>query len=434
MSRSPMLRRSAISAAPLAAIAAFAVIAPHTRASAFGGAASTPAVVTSTAGSPTVESPAESPGVTSSTAVAPALAATPRVTTTRVATGLVSPVLVRSANDGTARLFVVEQAGRVRVVSGGRITGTYLDIRSLVRSGGEQGMLGLAFAPDFAKSHLLWVTYTRGDGALVLARFTAASTTSPNVSTGTRRTILVVPHPLNTNHNGGNIAFGPDGYLYLGTGDGGGSGDPANNAQNLRRLLGKMLRLNVRCAGHLYCRPASNPWATSTKYRHEIWMWGLRNPWRWSFDTNGTLYIGDVGQYKYEEIDIVPASRQKGANLGWTCREANHVFNSARCNSQARYLAPTLEICHVDVRGCPLSIGAEAVIGGYVYRGTAKVSARGTYVYGDYVTGRVWAYRGGVRSLPTALAGVSGFGTGNDREIYAVTLRGGLYRIGFTGA
>jgi glucose/arabinose dehydrogenase len=379
--------------------------------------------------------PTGSSAAAAAVAMASVATVAPRATATRLVSGLVRPVLVRSARDGSGRLFVVEQAGRVRVIRGRSIIGTYLDIRRLVSSGGERGMLGLAFAPDFVTSHLLWVTYTRGDGALVLARFRTARASSPTVAASSRRTILVIPHPRFANHNGGDIAFGPDGYLYLGTGDGGGSGDAANNAQNLGSLLGKMLRLDVRCAGHLYCSPASNPLTRSTRYRHEIWMWGLRNPWRWSFDTTGALWIGDVGQDRYEEIDAVARAHQRGANFGWSCREAAHVYKAARCSSGVRYVAPVLELCHpASVGGCPAARGAEAIIGGYVYRGRATPGAVGTYVFGDYVTGRIWTYRGGTVSRPTALAGVAGFGVDAGREMYAVTMTGGLYRIGFTRA
>jgi glucose/arabinose dehydrogenase len=356
-----------------------------------------------------------------------------RVTALRVASGLVNPVLVRSANDGTSRLFVVEQAGRIRTVVGSTVTGTYLDLSSIVTSGGERGLLGLAFPKDFATSHLLWVSYTRSDGALVVARFQARSATSPSVLLSTRRTVIVIPHPVNANHNGGNIDFGADGYLYLGTGDGGSAGDPHNNAQSLRSLLGKMLRVNVRCAtGPAYCIPPTNPYATSRKARREIWMSGLRNPWRWSFDTNGTQWIGDVGQGKYEEIDAISATSAKRRNLGWSCREGKHVYNASRCRSTTAYTAPVLELCHPDsVSGCTSGRAAEAIIGGYVYRGATYPSAVGTYVFGDYVTGKIWAYRSGLLGVPTALVGVSGFGVQDNREIYAVTLGGGLYRIGF---
>jgi glucose/arabinose dehydrogenase len=376
--------------------------------------------------------PAAAPALVAPAALSPV--AQLRLTTTPVVSGLVAPVLVRSANDGTSRLFVVEQAGRIRTVLGSTITGTYLDLRSIVTSGGERGLLGLAFPKDFAKSRYFWVSYTRSDGALVIARFQARSATTSTVLPGTRRIVMVIPHPVNANHNGGNIEFGADGYLYIGTGDGGGAGDPRTNAQSLRSLLGKMLRVNVRCAaGPTYCVPPTNPYATSTVARHEIWMSGLRNPWRWSFDTTGAMWIGDVGQNKYEEIDAISATSAKRRNLGWSCREGKHVYNAGRCRSTTTYTAPVLELCHPDgVSGCAASRAGEAIIGGYVYRGATYANALGTYVFGDYVTGRIWPYRSGILGTPTALAGVSGFGVQDNREIYAVTLDGGLYRLGFT--
>jgi hypothetical protein len=361
-------------------------------------------------------------------------AATVGVSLSRVVSGLDQPLLVRSAPDGTSRLFVVEKTGRVRVVVGGRIIGTFIDVRRLVRSQGEQGLLGLAFPPNFATSHVVFITYTRADGALVLDRFSVRRTTSASVLGSSRRTVLVVPHPTNTNHNGGDIAFGPDKYLYLGTGDGGSSGDPRRNAQNLRSLSGKMLRIDALSRTRIYSIPRTNPYATSRTARHEIWMSGLRNPWRWSFDGT-TQYIGDVGQNRYEEIDAVTAARARGADLGWSCREGFHSFATSHCIRGRRLVGPTLELCHPDgVSGCPSSRAGEAIIGGYVYRGTATPGAQGTYVFGDYVAGRIWLYRGRTLSAPLPLADVSGFGLDDNKEMYATTLSGGLYRLGFTAA
>jgi glucose/arabinose dehydrogenase len=354
-----------------------------------------------------------------------------RVTATKVVGGLSSPILVRSAPDGSSRLYVVEQGGRVRLYKKGKLRGTYLDIRSIVRAGGEQGMLGLAFAPDFAKSRYLFVTYTRGDGALVLARFRARTASAKKVSLATRKTILVVPHPGATNHNGGDIAFGPDRLLYLGTGDGGSGGDPSNNAQNRRSLLGKMLRLDVRCAKATYCIPSSNPYATSSTYKKQIWMVGLRNPWRWSFDTDGTQWIADVGQDAYEEVTAVARSQARAANLGWSCREGKHVYDGARCAPGTTYLTPQLELCHPSRSGCQATRSGESVIGGYVYRGRTFPSAVGTYVMADFITGYVWPARGTSLGTPSRLANVTGFGLNDKREIYATTYGGGLYRIGF---
>jgi len=354
--------------------------------------------------------------------------------------GFVSPVAVTNAAEGINRLYVVERAGRVRLASGGRITGTYLDIRSIVNSsGGEQGMLGLAFAPNFASNRYLFATYTRGDGALVLARFRASSATASSVSASTRQTVLVVPHPTYGNHNGGNIMFGPDGMLYLGTGDGGSAGDPANNAQNRRSLLGKILRIDVRCASalaagatSLYCVPSGNPYATSTVFRHEIWMWGLRNPWRFSFDKDGSLWIGDVGQDRYEEIDGLTVSAQRNANLGWSCYEAKTVYSSGRCNAAYTYSFPKVVLCHPDhVSSCAASRSGEAIVGGYVYRGSQYPSAGSLYVFADYVTGKIWGYRGGLITPPRSVSGIVGFGRNDAGEMYAVTLDGRLLRITF---
>ena len=302
-----------------------------------------------------------------------------------------------------------------------------------MRSGGERGLLGLAFAPDFATSRLLWVSYTRGDGALVVARFQAASATAATVSLRTRHQVLVVPHPTYANHNGGDIAFGPDGYLYLGTGDGGSGGDPRNNAQNLRSLLGKMLRIDVRCASTAYCIPRTNPYYTSTTVRREIFMAGLRNPWRWSFDTNGNQWIGDVGQNRYEEIDVIPARTGARRNLGWSCREGARTYKSARCSTKIAYTAPSLVMCHPDsVAGCRSTSAAEAIIGGYVYRGrrlprplSAPTSSATTSPVGSGPSATAC-------SAARPRSPVSpGFGVQDNREIYAVTLAGGLYHVGF---
>ncbi|MFN8167240.1 MAG: PQQ-dependent sugar dehydrogenase [Candidatus Nanopelagicales bacterium] len=386
---------------------------------------------TSAVASPTAPaSGTASVGVRLAPAAVPALNRL-RVTATKVVGGLRNPVLVRSAPDRSTRLYVVEQAGRVRLYKKGKIRGTYLDIRGLVNAGGEQGMLGLAFAPDFARSRYLFVTYTRGDGALVLARFRAATASARRVSATTRKTILVVPHPGASNHNGGNIDFGPDGMLYLGTGDGGQGGDPPNNAQDKRSLLGKMLRIDVRCSAATYCIPAGNPYASSSTDRREIWMVGLRNPWRFSFDTDGTQWVADVGQDAYEEVTAVRRSQAAGANLGWSCREGRHAYDTDRCAQGTTYLTPQLELCHPSIGGCAATRSGESVIGGYVYRGRKHPAGVGTYVLADFITGYLWPARGSTLGTPSRLAGVTGFGLSDAREIYATTYGGGLYRIGF---
>jgi len=355
-----------------------------------------------------------------------------RLTTTLVASGLTQPLLVRSAPDGTTRLFVVEKTGRVRTVVGGKVVGTFLDIRSLVSSAGERGLLGLAFPKDFATSHLVFASYVDRSGNLTLARWAVRSTKAGSVQASTRTVLLRIAHPATT-HNGGDIAFGPDGYLYWGTGDGGCCGDPHNNAQSLKVLLGKVLRLNVRCSRHLYCIPATNPYATSKAYRHEILMRGLRNPWRFSFDAGGSLWIGEVGQDRYEEVDVVSPRRLAGRNLGWPCLEGKHVYSSSRCNSKVTYTAPAFELCHPELSSCPSARSNDAIIGGYVYAGSRYPAFRGTYVFGDYVSGRIWPYAGGI-GASSRLKAVAGFGVDQSGEMYAVSLAGSLYRVGFRSA
>ncbi len=194
-----------------------------------------------------------------------------------------------------------------------------------------------------------------------------------------------------------------------------------------------MLRINVRCAGRAYCIPPTNPYATSTTSRREIWMTGLRNPWRWSFDTGGTIWVGDVGQNKYEEVTAIGSANQRGANLGWSCREGRHVFNASRCRTTIRYATPQIELCHPDgVLGCPAARAGESIIGGFVYRGSAYSRAGATYVFADYITGQMWGYRSGALTVPTRIAGIVGFGLDDARELYAVGLGGTLYRVGFS--
>jgi glucose/arabinose dehydrogenase len=392
------------------------------------------AVTATTAGllaAPSSAAPAPesaAPAVVAPAAVTPA--AKLRVRTVLSTSGFSAPVLVTSAKDGANRLYVVEKAGRIRWVKDGRIGGTYLDIRGLVTDNGERGMLGLAFAPDFATSRYLWVTYTNSSGALVLARFRAATASATSVAASTRRTVLTVPHPSYANHNGGNIAFGPDGMLYLGTGDGGGGGDPLANGQDPTSLSGKILRVDVRCGSAIYCLPADNPYAGSAnRNAQHIWMSGVRNPWRWSFDTTGTIWVADVGQDKYEEVTYLSRATQKGANLGWSCWEARSRYNAARCGSGVTYRFPQIVLCHAAVSGCR---AGRSITGGFVYRGSQYPGAAGMYVFADFAAGTMWGYRVGDGWTPAHRLGqVTGFGLSDTREIYAVTYGGGLYKVGF---
>ncbi len=346
-----------------------------------------------------------------------------RLTTTLVRGGFGSPTQVTSAADGTRRLFVLEQRGRVRAVTSKR-TWTYLNLRGRVTASGEQGLLGLAFSPRFRQDRRLYLSYTRGDGALVVARAKAKKAKARKVKPKTLTTLLVVKHPGYTNHNGGALAFGPDGFLYIGTGDGGGGGDPRDNARRLSRLSGKILRIDVSrsCGKRSYCIPASNPYKGTAGAKPQILHRGLRNPWRISFDPAGRLWIGDVGQSSYEEIDVLPRGA-RGLDLGWPCREGKHSYDSSRCRSGASYTGPVVEQGRDD---------AQSITGGFVYRGTRYPAAAGAYVFADWVTGNVWAYGGGSLARIGSLGNVTSFGEDDAGELYAVTSGGELRRIGFT--
>ncbi len=297
------------------------------------------------------------------------------------ATGLAQPVQVTNAGDGSGTLFVVEQGGRIRTIrNGSPDPAPFLDIASRVRAGGEQGLLGLAFSPGYAANGRFYVNYTRApDGATVVARYTAGG--NPRVADpASEEIVLVVPQPFE-NHNGGQIAFGPDGFLYIGMGDGGSGGDPQNNAQNPATLLGKMLRIDVESGTSPYAIPPSNPFAGSTGAREEIWASGLRNPWRFSFDRlTGDLYIGDVGQNSFEEIDFQPADSRGGENYGWRIMEGNQCFGGPGCDTTGLVL-PVAVYDHTQ--GC-------SVTGGSVSRGTAHPRMAGIYFFGDFCSGTVF--------------------------------------------
>ena len=305
------------------------------------------------------------------------------VTLTPVVSGLSSPVDLQATHDGTGRLFVVEQAGTIRILQAGALQATpFLDIRARVTFGVEMGLLGLAFHPAFAQNQRFYVNYVRrlGSGQIqsVIAEYRVSGADANQADPASERILLTVDQPF-TNHKGGQVAFGPDGFLYIGLGDGGGGGDPFGNAQNLQTLLGKMLRIDVdRSAGALpYAIPADNPFVAGAGLP-EIWAWGLRNPFRFSFDApTGRLFAGDAGQNLFEEIDIV----QKGGNYGWNVMEGLHCFNPAMGCDMAGLMLPIAEYGHSE---------GTAVIGGYVYRGPAIPALAGSYVFGDFGSGNIW--------------------------------------------
>jgi hypothetical protein len=310
-----------------------------------------------------------------------ALAFTPVVST------LVSPTVITHAGDGSGRLFVVEQAGRIRVVrSGGTLLPLpFLDISGRIVSGGERGLLGLAFPPGYSGKGYFYVNYTRAaDGATVVSRFIVSA--DPDLAVAASEEVLLIVAQPFANHNGGQIAFGPDGLLYVGLGDGGSGGDPQGNGQNPATLLGKLLRLDVESGVEPYGIPADNPFVTEPAALDEIWALGLRNPWRFSFDRQtGDLYLADVGQNEWEEINFLAAAVSGGANFGWNILEGPECFLPAlNCVSPSAYSAPVAFYDHE--LGC-------SVTGGYVYRGPGNPGMQGRYFYGDFCSGRVWGLR-----------------------------------------
>jgi glucose/arabinose dehydrogenase len=305
-----------------------------------------------------------------------------------VANGFTTPLDIEQAGDGSGRLFVVEQEGRIKIIQNGNLLGTpYLDISSSVASGGEEGLLGLAFHPSFSSNGCFYVNYTstrNGKLQTFISEFRAATASANAVNTTSEQNLFTVDQP-EANHNGGGLAFGNDGLLYIGLGDGGGGGDQhgtIGNAQDLTTRLGKILRIKVDCNG-TFSVPTDNPFVAQVTAAKEIWLYGLRNPFRFSFDhSTGNLWIGDVGQDSFEEVDMVTPT-QKGSNMGWRCKEGTHPFNmTANCQTQT-FLDPIFDYDH--------SQGDDTVIGGFVYHGANITALSGNYVFGDFISGRIWS-------------------------------------------
>ena len=366
----------------------------------------------------------------------------PAISLTLKYSGLTNPLQVTNAADGSNRIFIVEQPGRIRVVENGvLLTTPLLDISSTganrVLSGGEQGLLGVAFPPGFAQKNYFYVNYTRiPDGATVVARYFV--TANPNVANpASEEVILTISQPF-ANHNGGQLGFSPvDGFLYIGMGDGGSGCDPFNNAQNPGTLLGKILRIDVESGIVPYAVPPTNPFVNIPGFLPEIWALGLRNPFRFSFDRlTGDLFIGDVGQNSFEEIDFQPFTSTGGENYGWNILEGLHFsFESSNCSppclltsscSQSGFLLPVAEYDHGQ--GC-------AVIGGFVYRGNLHPRMQGIYFYGDLCTGNIWGLRrnGAVwenNLLLSSSLSISSFGEDEAGELYVVDIAAGnIYTI-----
>jgi glucose/arabinose dehydrogenase len=345
-----------------------------------------------------------------------------RLSLRNVADGFETPLLVTNAGDGSDRLFVVEQVGRIRVIRDGRPTPEpFLDISSLVTAGGEQGLLGLAFHPAFESNGRFFVNYTDTNGDTVVAEYRAPRG-SDRADPGSARVLLRIDQPY-SNHNGGDVVFGPDGYLYIGMGDGGSGGDPHGNGQRLNTLLGKLLRIDVD-RRRPYGIPEDNPFVDRSGARPEIWAYGLRNPWRFSFDREtDDLWIGDVGQGEQEEIDVARAGRRGGLNYGWNVMEGTQCFASLEdCDSEG-LVEP--------VAVYPTGLGC-AVVGGHVYRGARFPALQGGYFFADFCAGVIFALDASrpSRREPTVLLetdhAISSFGEDEQGELYITDLRGGL--------
>lgn len=347
---------------------------------------------------------------------------------TLLADGFDQPLKVTGAGDGSGRIFVAEKTGTLRVVRDGEVASQpFLDLRGRVSTDSERGLLGVAFTPDFAASGVLYVSYTDTSGTSILSRFDSDGTKADPLS---ERVVLRVEQPY-ANHNGGGIAFGPDGMLYLGLGDGGSAGDPLGAGQDLSTRLGKMLRIDVGESGAWNAEagvPEDNPFVGTPGADPLIWSYGLRNPWRFSFDrATGDLWIGDVGQNAVEEVNFQPAASRGGENWGWSLFEGTAAFPPDREAAEERdaFAWPLVEYRHPT---------GKSVTGGYVYRGDAHPEMRGVYFYGDFVSGRVWglaltADGPRTRELAVSDMAISSFGEDDYGELYVTDFQGGVYRV-----
>ena len=396
-----------------------------------------PATATATAtvtDSPTAtEAPSDTPTATATATETPAPTDTPtpepdvsalNLELEMVADGLKQPVLATHAGDGSGRLFIVEKGGTILALGEDDAQPQpFLDITDRVgSSSSEQGLLGLAFDPDFAANGRFFVYYTDRNGDTVISRFQASDDRATG-DPGSEVVLLTQDQPAG-NHNGGMLAFGPDGYLYAGLGDGGGAGDRYDNGQNLGTILGTIIRLDV--SGDQAVVPVDNPLVSQDSARPEIWAYGLRNPWRFSFDrATGDLWIADVGQNQWEEINFQPAGDPGGENYGWPITEGTHCYGSDTCDT-AGLTMPVAEYEHGP--GCSVS-------GGYVYRGAQQPAMQGIYFYGDYCSGQIWGLAAGAdgqwqdAQLLDSDAQISAFGETESGELLVVDYGGTIYRL-----
>lgn len=347
----------------------------------------------------------------------------------QVATGLNKPIGIAHTNDQSGRLFIIEQAGLIKILKDGNLLPQpFLDISSQVSCCRERGLLGLAFHPNYVQNGYFFVNYTDRDGNTVISRFSCSD--NPDLADpASEVTLLHVEQPY-PNHNGGSVVFGPDGFLYFGLGDGGSGGDPHGNAQNNNSLLGKILRINID-SGDTYSIPTDNPFVSGGG-APEVWLYGLRNPWRFSFDRlTGDMFIGDVGQDAWEEIDYYPAGSLGGSNFGWNYREGLHPYRKDAPPAGTTMIDPFAEYDHSQ---------GESVTGGYVYRGEALPAWQGIYLYGDFASGKIW----GLIPSPTGVwqnellfetqSAITSFGEDEQGEIYFTDYGGEVYRLSQTGS
>lgn len=366
-----------------------------------------------------------------------AAAQAPELRLLRVAGGISGPVAIESARDGSGRLFIVQQRGRIRILNNtDLIVQPFLDITDRVYCGitqdvcGERGMLGLAFSPSYASNGRFYVFYTALNGDLTISRFRVSA--DPNrADPASEKIVLTIQHRQAGNHNGGQLAFGRDGYLYIGTGDGGGSGDQFQNGQNTNSLLGKILRIDVESQPEgTYTVPATNPFVGRGGFRGEIWAYGLRNPWRFSFDREtGDLYIGDVGQDRLEEVNFQPGSSAGGENYGWNRMEGSRCYDPPSCSMSGLTL-PIFDYANTGSDDC-------SVTGGYVYRGARFPAMRGFYFFADWCSGKIralWRENGAWRSsLLNVRVQASAFGEDEDGDLYAAEFQSGVIYLLSTG-
>ncbi len=356
-----------------------------------------------------------------------------------ISSGLSSPVDIVNAGDGTNRIFVVQRGGTVRIYNGSTFAfiGTFLTMSGNFTTGGERGLLSIAFHPDYENNRYFFVYYTNGAGGVNVDRF-QTQLANPNAADfATRTNIMSFTKPVvYNNHNGGKLNFGPDGNLYFGLGDSGSGGDPGNLAQNGNSYWGKMMRINVNnfTTPPYYTVPATNPYISDPNVLDEIWCIGLRNPWRWSFDRQtGDMWIADVGQDNREEVNYQPAANTGGKNYGWRCYEGNAAYNTASCQPQSSYVSPIFDYPHNN------TTGGFSITGGHVYRGTEFAFLNGYYICADYVSGNTWLIKeagtsgGFTTSIQTGLPGnIVSFGEAENGDLYTINLSGTLFKVNAT--